>query len=156
MTGTDRAASTAQRAEQRARAATALRMRTEGASFATIADELGYATPNSACKSVQSLLRRVEHEAADEARALEGARLDALHNAVWPAALAGDLPSVDRVLKISERRSKLLGLDAPQRVDLGASDVDLDGAVSALLELVAPGGELAALTGGDDDSEDKQ
>ncbi len=155
MTGTDRAASTAQRTEQRARAVAALRLRTEGASFATIADELRYATPNSACKSVGALLRRVEHEAAEDARSLEQARLDALLRAVWDLAMTGDLPAVDRVLKISERRSRLLGLDAPQRVDLGAPDVDLDGAVSALLELAATGGELTRLAGGGDDLEDE-
>jgi len=46
-------------------------------------------------------------------RALELLRLDELLNALWDTAIAGDLKAVDRVLKVMERRAKLLGLDAP-------------------------------------------
>lgn len=41
-------------------------------------------------------------------------RLDGLLRAVQPGVEAGDLASVDRALKIMERRSKLLGLDQPE------------------------------------------
>jgi hypothetical protein len=41
-------------------------------------------------------------------------RLDALLKACQPGAEAGDLASVDRVLRIMERRAKLLGLDQPE------------------------------------------
>jgi hypothetical protein len=48
-------------------------------------------------------------------RGLELERLDALHAACWPAALAGHLRSIDTVLRIMRRRAALLGLDAPRR-----------------------------------------
>jgi hypothetical protein len=43
--------------------------------------------------------------------------LDGLQAAVMPAALDGDLGAVDRALAIEARRSKLLGLDRPTRVE---------------------------------------
>ena len=99
-------------AERRARA---LEMRKAGASFEEIGAEVGTSTA-AAHKAVQRALadlnRLAEGDAA-ELRGLELARLDALLAAVWPAATNGELPSVDRALKIGERRSKLLGLDAP-------------------------------------------
>ncbi len=52
----------------------------------------------------------------DELRAIEIARLDRMLQAVWKAAAGGDLQSVDRVLRISERRARLLGLDAPVKI----------------------------------------
>lgn len=58
-------------------------------------------------------------QAADDLRAVEVSRLDALLAGLWPKALKGDPGSIDRVLKIAERRAKLLGLDAPQRVAHG-------------------------------------
>ena len=47
---------------------------------------------------------------------MEGARLDRLHQAVWDAAINGDCYAIDRVLKLMERRAKLFGLDAPNKV----------------------------------------
>ena len=55
--------------------------------------------------------------AADEFRALEQVRLDALQFALWARAEQGDLVAVDCVLKIMERRARLLGLDATKRAE---------------------------------------
>lgn len=74
-------------------------------------------------------------------RALEVDRLDRLHVAVWSQAVAGDLGAVDRVLKISERRDKVLNdptnndhalrqaFDASVQTSTQVEDVD-----SALIE----------------------
>jgi predicted transcriptional regulator len=45
---------------------------------------------------------------------LEVDRLDVMLKAVWPGVQAGDLGSIDRAVKLLERRSKMLGLDAPE------------------------------------------
>jgi hypothetical protein len=37
--------------------------------------------------------------------------------ALWPAAMRGDVTAVTGLLRIMERRAKLLGLDAPVKVD---------------------------------------
>jgi hypothetical protein len=44
-------------------------------------------------------------------------RLDALHQAIWPKALAGDVGAVHAILKIMEHRGRLLGLETPAKAD---------------------------------------
>src|SRR5262249_5396385 len=90
----------------------ALRLRQAGNTFAQIAEMLGYSDPSGARNAVMAALRENVTEPNAEMRALELARLDALHAALWSEALAGDLPTVDRILKLMERRAKILGLDA--------------------------------------------
>jgi hypothetical protein len=67
------------------------------------------------------------------------ATLDALRAAVLPAAFGGELGAVDRVLAIEARRSKLLGLDRPTRVEakveVSAYSLRLDGDLAALIAL---------------------
>lgn len=52
---------------------------------------------------------------AREARRVELARLDAQLRNLWPQALRGNLKAHELVLKIGERRSRLLGLEAPEK-----------------------------------------
>lgn len=101
----------------------ALRLRLEGRKFQEIADELGYANKATAYNTVMTALSEVTTEKSAELRNLELLRLDAMHQALWEKALGGDLPAVDRILKLMERRSKLLGLDAPAAKP---TDGDLD------------------------------
>jgi hypothetical protein len=98
----------------------ALKLRRAGKSFADIAQRLGYASRSNAYTAVMHALRRTLQEPADEVRRLEIERLDGLLSGLWERAAAGHLPSVDRVLAIMDRRAKLLGLDAPTRVDITA------------------------------------
>lgn len=56
---------------------------------------------------------------ADLLRAEELSRLNRMLEGLWSSARKGDVHAVDRVLKISERRAKLLGLDAPVRLAHG-------------------------------------
>ena len=53
-------------------------------------------------------------------RELEVQRLDAMLGAVWDNVLQGDAGAVSTALKISERRSRLLGLDAPHTIEARA------------------------------------
>jgi len=55
-------------------------------------------------------------ELAEHLRELENQRLDELQASLWDKALAGVLPAADRILRIMERRAKLNGLDAPQKI----------------------------------------
>ncbi len=41
-------------------------------------------------------------------------RLDAMHAALWPAAMAGDVPAVMALLRINDTRCRLLGLYEPR------------------------------------------
>ena len=102
-------------AERRARA---LELRKSGATFEEIGAEIGIsaqAAHKVVWRALTDMNTLAEGEAA-ELRGLELARLDALLAAVWTEATSGNLPAVDRALKIGERRARLLGLDAPAKV----------------------------------------
>jgi len=57
-------------------------------------------------------------EEKQHVRNLELARLDDMTLATFNQAKAGDLKAVETMLKIMERRSKFLGLDAPSRQEI--------------------------------------
>ncbi len=95
----------------------ALELRKAGATFDQIAKALGYANAGGAYKVVQAGLRAVVQQPADEVRQLEVERLDAMLRALWPDAMAGKWLAIDRCLGIMDRRARLLGLDAPLRIE---------------------------------------
>src|SRR6202022_3617223 len=64
-------------------------------------------------KAVLKYVRNLPALAADDLRRLEAERLDALSAALAPAIAKGDPRSIEAAVRISERRAKLLGLDAP-------------------------------------------
>jgi hypothetical protein len=61
-------------------------------------------------------------KAVGEIRDVETQRLDRMHLVAWRQALQGDLAAMDRVLKIQERRARLLGLDAATSMRLAGAD----------------------------------
>ena len=65
-----------------------------------------------------SLLRKTIQEPANDLRALEIHRLDEALRAIWQEVKKGNLFAIDRFLKISERRSRLLGMDAKTEIAL--------------------------------------
>jgi transposase-like protein len=89
-----------------------LELRRAGMSYADIAQSLGIA---SAAAAREAFRRAMQHSlsesGADELREIESERLDRLQRAAWPKAANGDLSAIAMVLRIMERRSKLLGLD---------------------------------------------
>lgn len=111
----------------------ALELRLEGMTYAEIAELMGKSV-STVHGYVADSLAAVTKEEAQQLRDLEAARLDALQYAVWDKALDGDLNAMDRVIKIIDRRARLLGLDAPQQVAVNNGvDVDIDGAVDRLI-----------------------
>lgn len=96
----------------------ALLLRRGGASYDQIAQRLGYRDRASAYRAVLAALEQTLREPAEEVRALELERLDALLLAHWPAATSGNVEATDRVLRIMERRARLLGLDAPRQLNV--------------------------------------
>lgn len=123
----------------------AVELRKAGASYAQIADALGLASASSAYRNVMRALARNQSEEVEELRMIEGARLDRMQQSLWHNAVRGDLPTVDRVLRIMERRARLFGLDAPQKVAVSTSD-EMDAQIELLLT------ELAALPPAPDDA----
>lgn len=123
------------------RDAQACRLRSEGRNYDEIARDLGFSDRSLARRAVERALMAVIAEPAAQLRTLELARLDLLLGKAWGVLQAehivvsqgrvmahpdtGEpmrdhtpvLHAIDRVLRISERRCKLLGLDAPVRVE---------------------------------------
>ena len=98
----------------------AMEMRLAGKSYETIASELEYASKSGAYKAVMSAIKKTLQEPADELRKVEAERLDAMLAVLWDKK---DKPLyVDRILRIMERRARLLGLDAPTRQDITSDD----------------------------------
>jgi hypothetical protein len=89
----------------------ALELRKAGASFDSIAQELGFANKGGAYKAVMAALDSTVREPANEVRKLELERLDRLFLVVWPRALAGDTKALDRCLQIMRQRGSLEGLN---------------------------------------------
>jgi len=103
----------------------AVEMRKAGATFPMIAEKLGYASTGGAYKAVMTALKKTMQEPSDAVRNLELERLDALLLALWKQARDGNQGAVDRVLRIMERRAKLLGLDAPTKADITSGGAPL-------------------------------
>ena len=100
----------------------ALRLRKAGYSFPAIALELGYGGPSGAYKAVMTALVATLQEPADDVRRLELERLDELLKGLWYFAKVGNQGAIDKVLRIMERRAKLLGLDAPTKNEVTGKD----------------------------------
>jgi hypothetical protein len=108
------------RIEAKERALKALELRKKGVRYEQIAQQLGYSNRGNAHKAVMKELKLLAKECLEEAaqvRDLELQRLDALYLKAWEAVEEGDLPSIDRCLRVQERRAKLLGLDAAEKVE---------------------------------------
>lgn len=122
------------------RDAEACRLKSRGLSYRAIAEQLGYADHSCARRGVERALAETVAEPAAELRQLELMKLDAMERAVLDVlerehvkvndgevvkvdgkTLIDDAPvlqAVDRLIKIGERRAKLLGLDAPKRLEV--------------------------------------
>lgn len=95
----------------RVRSAQALRLLIEGRTYESIAAACGFRDKSGAYRACQRELDRYMQPVVEQARAIELARLDALLQVFMVKALKGDGWSADRVLRIAERRARLLGLD---------------------------------------------
>jgi hypothetical protein len=99
-------------AERRVRA---LELRTSGASFREIARQLGadVHTVHGDIQAELAALRETTVGRAEELRALELERCDQMVAGFWPKVVGGNPPAVLAAVRVSERRSRLLGLDEP-------------------------------------------
>lgn len=108
-----------------------------GTSYHKIADELGCSLGTVAgdMKKIMGRWRDNQIQSNDEWRELEIKRLDKALDAIWPGVEAGDNKTVLVFLRLSERRAKMKGLDAPAKaeVDLKAT-VDVSKKMKLALE----------------------
>ena len=108
------------RVEAAKRREQAIMLRRSGWTFERIGQKLGITTSRAHSLVNEALVeaRKQVSDVADELRVVEISRLDGLLEKFYPKAMKGDDQAAHRVLKIAERRAKLLGLDAPVRTSL--------------------------------------
>ena len=115
-----------------------VRLRRAGLTLDEIAIRVGYSSPASVHYALKRINERISREDVEEIRNLESERLDLLQAANWDNAMQGDVPAGALVLRVMERRAKLLGLDMPirvqQEVTVWNGDGDLDAEIQSLIQ----------------------
>lgn len=98
----------------------ALDLRKAGFTYAAIGNRLQVSGEQARLDVMAALKQLAEHQDVETAeyRNLELERLDRLQLAIWKQAIDGNLGAIDRLLKISERRARLMGLDAPVKQEI--------------------------------------
>ncbi len=131
----------------------ALDLRISGLSFRAIADKLGVSHVQI-YRDIENELERLAELRADKAetlRELELQRLDKIINSLDSWVASGNVGAVNAWIKASERRAKLLGLDAPtqhqldwrtQAQEAGINTDDVSKEFEELVKVAA--GKLAA------------
>lgn len=121
-----------------------LEFRRGGLTFDLIAERLGYASASGAHKAYISACNRIVYEDVVEVRKSEMDRLDIAQAAIW-----GDLTDTQNIdantrarlvlalIKIMERRARLLGLDMPTKAQVEVSIYDRDTIDDEVKRLVA-------------------
>jgi len=146
---------------EESRRSEALSLRMAGLTYSQIAERLEI----SETAASELIGRTLEHGNApevDELRALENARLDRSQASIWSRVLEGDTQAIDAFLRISQRRARLNGMDAPVRVDLSVSvRQEMESALTALEAVVLNTATTAAgirpyqVVDSDDDPSDR-
>jgi hypothetical protein len=101
-----------------------LELRMQGKTFKQIARETGLSLSNAkkiVCEVVKDRTAEMD-DLVRHQQELSLMRLDRMVEALWPRASEGHVESVQAMIRVEERRAKLCGLDAPQRIQ---ADVDL-------------------------------
>lgn len=84
---------------------------------------VGKTTVHTDAEAVLDMLRQTQVKGAELVRARELEKLATAETVVLEVLEAGEvepdtaLKAIDRLVKVQERRAKLLGLDAPERID---------------------------------------
>jgi len=125
--------------ERRKRDSRVYELRIQGFTFDQIAADVGFNGPSGAWQAYERIKNDMIFESVDEARKLELMRLDELQFSLWDRAINGDLPAANCVLKIMDRRAKLLGLDKPEKVEVNKWDFtgeDIEGEVQKIVTMM--------------------
>lgn len=86
----------------------ALALHSAGATYQQIADVVGFATSSGAHACVREALKAHRPDSMEEEWESQLARSDAMLQGLWPAARKGDAQAVEKVLKLEERRVRVL------------------------------------------------
>ena len=98
----------------------AMALKLAGASYAQIADNLGYADSSGAYKAVSRGMKNSLQESAADLRKIHYGRLEHMLLLGWPAVNQGDSRAVNSALQVMDRMERLYGLNEAQKVDITA------------------------------------
>jgi hypothetical protein len=116
-------------------------LRTEGFVWREIAQRVNMSTAGVA-KAYDRALERIIAPAVEQHRTTELDRLDILQRVYWQPAINGNLRAADFVLRVIEKRAKLLGLDAAIKIQTEVvtyDGSDLDAEVEKYAKLIEAG-----------------
>ncbi|MGI9459094.1 MAG: hypothetical protein ACR2NF_03770 [Pirellulales bacterium] len=106
-----------------------VQLKTAGATFDEIADQVGYSSRSGAKMAYDRALKWWGRESVDELRTVEGERLEQLWRKLFARILAdgqldvGEIALlVNSALRVSQRKSALYGLDAPRQIEVAGQD----------------------------------
>ena len=101
----------------------ALSLWLKGATFEQIAvGGFGIATASGAWRACRRALARIPKEEADEARAAQLARLQALRLMLWNHSAGDPVRAAEALIKLEAREARLLGLDMPNKHEIAGAD----------------------------------
>ncbi len=143
----------------------AMALKLAGASYAQIAQQLGYHDASGARKAVQRGMKTALQETGSELRKIHYGRLEHMLMLLWPEVNQRDLPAMTTALSVMDRMERLFGLNAAERIEVGTSqstvilaDGDKDSYIKALEEagkrVVAQVSSDSQVIEDDDDEED--
>lgn len=146
--------------EIRQRESEIVELRTEGFVWREIAQRVNMSTAGVA-KAYDRALTRIIAPSLERHRVTELDRLDILQRVYWQPAINGNLRAADFVLRVIEKRAKLLGLDAPIKIQTEVvtyDGTDLDAEVERFARLIEAGtlresSDIATITQLTDQSE---
>lgn len=119
-----------------------LEARRSGHSWREAAKIAGYRSVSGAYEAAQEAIADIPREAADEARAIELQRIDAVVRANWRNMQAGDPEASNVILRAIDRRARMLGLDLAEPEQRAVLDVRVQ---ALLIELIGQPQEEFAL-----------
>lgn len=119
----------------------AMALKLAGASYAQIAQQLGYHDASGARKAVQRGMKSAMHETASELKKIHYGRLEHMLMLLWPEVNQRDLPAMSAALAVMDRMEKLYALNEAQKLDIGVgretvilADGDKESYIKALEE----------------------
>jgi len=116
-----------------------LSLRRLGVTFDHIAQQLGYASGSGAYNAYRRACLKIIYEEVEETRKMEMDRLDNAQMRIMQAVNQGDIPAINTLLRIMDRRAKLLGLDMPVKSQVEVTTYDtgtIDSEVARLIRLL--------------------
>lgn len=96
----------------------AITLRQAGATYDEVAKLVGYANRQNARQAVLAALEGRRIEAVDEYRALNNARYERMIRTLWATAHSGDLDAMAELRRVLQDQNRLLGLNAPTKVEI--------------------------------------